>query len=203
MKIINYGHACFKIIGKEFSVIFDPYKNGYVPNLRLPLNLKADFLLISHEHDDHNARELITTSKVGQLDYETLILPHDKNNGKDRGMNKIHIVNIDDMKIVHLGDLGVLDILLLKLNDVDVLFAPINGFYTISSEEVVQLINMIKPKVVIPMHYYNASNKSGYPDNNQIEIFKNLVKDYKEINDYQIEINKGDKGVFIFNEYLN
>ena len=178
MKIINYGHACFKIIGKDISVIFDPYKNDYVPNLRLPLGLNADFVLISHEHDDHNAKELVNISKVGQLDFDSLILPHDKNNGLDRGMNKIHIVNIDDMKVVHLGDLGVLDISLLKLNDVDVLFAPINGFYTISSEELYQLIKMIKPKIIIPMHYYDSKKESGYPDNNQIEIFKKLVKDY-------------------------
>lgn len=203
MKIINLGHACFKVEGKDFSIIFDPYQDEYVPNLKLPRNLECDYLFISHEHEDHNATNLVKVNNVGQLEYDTILIPHDKNNGLLRGFNKIHIVNVDGFKLVHLGDTGVLDFSLMTLNDVDVLFVPINGFYTISALEAIHLINTIKPKVVIPMHYFNNINKSGYPDGDQIEIFKKHIGEFIELNTYQIEIKKGDKGVIIFKSALN
>ena len=200
MKIINLGHACFKVEGEDASIIFDPYHDNYVPNLSLPKGLICNQLFISHEHEDHNARELIEVKNNSKIMYETIEIPHDKNFGKDRGMNKIHIVYLENFKIVHLGDIGVLDISLLQLNNVDVLFVPINGFYTISSLEAIQLIKMIKPKIVIPMHYYNKDNQSGYHDGNQIDIFKHKIGAYKEIYEEYVNIKKGDSGIYIFNK---
>ena len=68
--------------------------------------------------------------------------------------------------------------------------APINGFYTISSEELVKIINIIKPRLTIPMHYYKKERKSGYPDGGQIDEFKSLVGDYLEVDGYEIEVNE-------------
>jgi L-ascorbate metabolism protein UlaG (beta-lactamase superfamily) len=202
MKIINYGHACFKIIVDGVSIFFDPFKDGYVPNLKLPINLESNYVFISHDHHDHNAIELLKHDNVGQLKVKTIEVPHDKENGIRRGFNKIHIIEINNKKIVHFGDTGVITPEILDIRSVDVLFVPINGFYTISSVEATEIINKINPKIAIPMHYFNKKHNSGYEDNNQIEIFKQLNKNYKEIDDTFIE-TKEEKGILIFDNSLS
>jgi hypothetical protein len=58
MKITWIGHACFKIESNGYTLIIDPYEDGYVPGLK-PLRETADMVLCSHEHGDHNAKDLI------------------------------------------------------------------------------------------------------------------------------------------------
>ena len=58
MKITWIGHSCFRIEQDGYAVITDPYEDGYVPGLR-PLRETADMVLCSHEHGDHNARDLV------------------------------------------------------------------------------------------------------------------------------------------------
>ena len=58
MKITWIGHACFKIESDGYTLIFDPYADGFVPGLK-PLREKADMVLCSHEHGDHNAKKLV------------------------------------------------------------------------------------------------------------------------------------------------
>ena len=58
MNIIWHGHSCFEIIGKDGTIVFDPYQANSVPGLN-SLKLKANLVLCSHEHDDHNARNCV------------------------------------------------------------------------------------------------------------------------------------------------
>ena len=60
MKIIWHGHSCFEITGKDGTIVFDPYQANSVPGLN-PLKLKANLVLCSHEHEDHNARNCVET----------------------------------------------------------------------------------------------------------------------------------------------
>ena len=61
MKIIWHGHSCFEITGKDGTIVFDPYQANSVPGLN-PLKLKANLVLCSHEHEDHNARNCVETT---------------------------------------------------------------------------------------------------------------------------------------------
>ena len=58
MRITWIGHSCFKIESNGYTLILDPYEDGYVPGLK-PLRESADMVLCSHEHGDHNAKDLI------------------------------------------------------------------------------------------------------------------------------------------------
>ena len=58
MNIIWHGHSCFEITGKDGTIVFDPYQANSVPGLN-SLKLKANLVLCSHEHDDHNARNCV------------------------------------------------------------------------------------------------------------------------------------------------
>ena len=202
MRITNLGHASFLIEGEEVSFVIDPYEDNSVPCLTLP-RVKANFAFKSHDHSDHNALDLveIIPSKA-TLDYRTIIVPHDKNGGEMRGLNKIHIFDIDGYEIIHMGDTGCIpsDAVLEELKNADVLLGPINGFFTISSEELRDICEVIKPRLVIPMHYYKKEDNSGYPDGNQIDTFKFLYPNALEVNDYSIELSDEllNKGALIF-----
>ena len=197
MKIINYGHACFKIIGKDFNLLFDPYKDNSVLNLKLP-KVDANALFISHEHHDHNGRENVNITNHIDVKFDVINCFHDKENGKVRGNNKIHIVEVDGFKIAHFGDIGDVNIDLKKLYDIDIALIPINGFYTIGAIEAIELCKKINAKIVIPMHFYDKNNKTGYEDGDQIDILCSEIVDVKEIENDEFEFRKGDKGYYVF-----
>lgn len=184
-KLTYFGHSCFNFDNGYFSITIDPYKNNSVPNLNIDKKIKSNMVLCSHFHDDHYGLEnidLIDSSY--QIKVDKINSKHDKENGKLRGENVIHVIFMNNLKIVHLGDLGDINSIenISAIKNADVLLVPINGYYTISSYEAYELINKINPKIIIPMHYYKKENNSGYKDDDQINKFKNLFKDYEIIN---------------------
>ena len=85
MKITNLGHASFKVDGKDFSIVFDPYRDGSVPGLTFPRGLEANHIFISHHHYDHDAVNLVTKLEDKDIKYKEFIIPHDKENGLAAG----------------------------------------------------------------------------------------------------------------------
>ena len=193
MVSISYlGHSCFLIKNDEVSFVIDPYEDGSVPGLKMP-RVEANYVFCSHNHSDHSAKDLVhLVSSDIRIDYETIRVPHDHNNGEKRGLNDMYLFNFDGYRILHLGDLGCIpsEEVLQKMKDVDVMLAPINGFFTISAEELVKIAKKVQPRILIPMHYYKKEEKSGYPDDNQIETFKKLIENYSEIEEKTIVIDE-------------
>lgn len=191
-----HGHSCFSIDNGYFSLVIDPFKNGSVPNLKIEKKIKANLLLCSHNHDDHHGIENVELKDSSyRINVKTVNSYHDKNSGMSRGNNIIHVIFIGNLKIVHLGDLGDIHSIedMDSIKNCDVLLAPINGFYTVGSYEIFDLYKKINTKIIIPMHYYKKENNSGYKDDNQIDIFKNLFNDYIEL----------DNNSFYIEDYLN
>lgn len=207
-KLIYLGHASFLIESESYSVIIDPYQNGSVPNLTFPKVEEVDAVICSHEHSDHNARNLVSTKSVpSKIIHQSIKVPHDHEGGVKRGMNNINIFDVDGYKVVHLGDTGcVLDEKTLEpLKNCDVLLAPINGFFTIGPDELKQICEIVKPRIVVPMHYFMEKYQSGYPDGNMIERFKKLFSNYQFIDNEELDLDKYKdyKGALIFDIYLN
>lgn len=174
MITITYlGHSSFKIDSDDGSIITDPYQDGSVPGLKFPRGQECNFLFVSHEHHDHNARDLVTVKEGRTLSYIEHMAPHDKNNGIDRGLTKFFIFFLEGKKIAHLGDMCDASVPrnLEFLKGMDVILCPINNFYTMGPDEARKLCDYCKPKLVIPMHYYSKEHKSGYDDGNQIDRF--------------------------------
>lgn len=197
MKIINYGHACFKIIDDDISIVLDPYEDGSVPGLKLPADIKANFVFASHDHTDHNALHLIKVEPTEKkLNMVELLLPHDPYGGSRRGMSIARNFKFSDYTICHMGDIGDVNDVLKRseLKNIDVVLCPINGFYTIGAKEAFELQKKMNWKLLIPMHYRIEENGTGYPDGNQIEIFKCLYKKEEMliVNDYCLEINENN-----------
>jgi L-ascorbate metabolism protein UlaG (beta-lactamase superfamily) len=163
MDITWLGQSCFKIQGKDTSLVVDPYDSKL--GIKLPKKLESDILLITHDHYDHNNKAavsgnpyLITTPgeyEIKGVQVTGIEMFHDKNQGKDRGKTTAYIIEIDGIKICHLGDIGqdLSDEDIEKLGDVDILMIPVGGVFTINAEEAAKIIGEIEPKISIPMHY--------------------------------------------------
>ena len=166
MIITWQGHSCFKIqdkIGPDgITVVTDPF--GKNIGLKVP-NFEADIVTVSHNHDDHNNIGALRGNPfviecAGEYDFKGILVEgvdshHDTSGGKERGGNIIYRMEVDDVSIVHLGDLGgSLDSSQLeKLAGTDILLIPVGGKYTIDAKAAVEIISQIEPRIVIPMHY--------------------------------------------------
>ncbi len=163
MKISWLGHACFMIQTNNGKVIItDPFDDsvGY-PQPRAA----ADLVTVSHQHFDHNAAELVPGKpKVIQTSGEHVIngikiigIPcyHDNAKGSLRGNNLIFVFEESGFRICHLGDLGHIpdQKLLGEIGHVDVMLIPVGGLYTIDASEAKDVISLINPGYVVPMHY--------------------------------------------------
>ena len=166
MQIQWLGHACFAITHRGYTVLIDPYNadytNGY-PKLRL----KADRLLISHEHFGHNYREGVQLSGRPESDcpfeISTLRVPHEFKLGNWRGFCDIHILEADGCKLVHMADLGTqLDGgQISRLYGADVCMICAGSATALPSQEAKRATDEIMAKVIIPMHYRDG-NRGGH-----------------------------------------
>ena len=162
MTIFWLGQSAFKIVDKEVTVAIDPYdKIG----LKMP-KFQADILLITHDHSDHNFIEAIKGEPFiidSQGEYEVrnvfvygLPAFHDNKEGAESGKITVFVIEMEGMKIAHLGDIGqesLTDEQLEELEGVDILLIPVGGEETINGAGAVKIISQIQPRIVIPMHY--------------------------------------------------
>ncbi len=160
MKLIWYGHACFELRSSAGSVVFDPYRPGSVPGLSLP-ELNADVVICSHGHSDHNCSEAVKLSGR-EPEFKVTQIPvfHDDQCGKLRGKNLCSIVEADGLRVAHLGDLGqaLSGDELRSFGRIDLLMIPVGGVYTIDAVQAKELIDALKPRIAVPMHYRCASS---------------------------------------------
>ena len=206
-KLVYLGHASFLIKSKDYSLVIDPYARGSVPNMEFPDVEEVDAVICSHEHADHNARNLVKIKdNPVPIEKVSIKVPHDHENGAKRGLNFINIFNVDGFKVVHLGDTGcALDEKTLEpLKNCDVLLAPINGYFTIGPEELKSICDIVNPRIIVPMHYYMEEYQSGYSDGNMIERFKKLFPDYHFLSKEELDLEKSKDyhGSLIFEKYL-
>lgn len=177
MKIIWHGHSCFEIVSAQWTVVIDPYGNDTVPGFR-PLKLTANAVFCSHQHGDHNNINAITIIKPQvQIHQEEIQTFHDDVAGQKRGTNTIRIFEDHAFRVAHLGDLGC-DLTAgqkAKLTGLDAIMVPIGGYYTIDAAAAKALMDILQPRVVIPMHY--RSESFGYPVLSVLKAYTDLCDD--------------------------
>ena len=151
------GHACFKVTAGEYSVVIDPYEDGYVPGIGR-LRTTAAGVLCSHDHKDHGYTEAVTVRPFdGEVPFRirTIDSWHDDKQGELRGRNQIHVLDTGRLRLVHLGDLGCMltEEQFEQIGTPDVLMIPVGGFYTINAAMAKVIADRTGARVVIPMHY--------------------------------------------------
>ena len=180
-EITWFGHACFRVRGREAVILMDPVG----PSSGYPLpEQSANVVTISHHHPNHSALESIRPGYrlvEGPGEYEIagafitgVHTYHDKEQGASLGRNTVYLLEIDDLVICHLGDLGgpLTEEQSAQISAVDVLLVPVGGGPTIDAAAAVEVIGQIEPSIVIPMQYATAQ---GDHDRDSLETFLKQV----------------------------
>jgi len=162
MEITWLGYSCFRLKGKQTTIVTDPFP----PDLGYSLGkLTADIVTVSHQHPGHSYIQGVSGEPkvlTGPGEYEisgiiTLGLQtyHDTEQGNQRGKNIIFVFEIDDVVVCHLGDLGhaLTTEQIAKIDSADVLLVPVGGVSTIDATHAAEIVRRLEPKIVIPMHY--------------------------------------------------
>ncbi|MFN8471818.1 MAG: MBL fold metallo-hydrolase [Anaerolineae bacterium] len=164
MEISWLGYSAFRIKSRDGFVVQDPYsgKTLGVPSIA---RTTADIVTISHEHAGHNNADAVKGDPYvvrGPGEYEVkgifvfgIPTYHDAKKGAVHGSNTVYVLDTEEMRVCHLGDLGHIPTQTQAegIGSVDVLFVPVGGGNALTPSQAVEVINMLDPRIVIPMHY--------------------------------------------------
>lgn len=175
MRITYCGHSCFTLESQGYRIAIDPYRD-YVPGYR-PLRLEAQAAFCSHGHDDHcwvQAVEKPAGSVPDPFAVAEIAGFHDDVCGAKRGLNTMRIFEAEGLRVAHLGDIGCFppEEDLQKLKDLDACLVPVGGHYTIDARQAKELMDLLKPRVILPMHY--RLNGYGFPEIGTLDAFLSL-----------------------------
>lgn len=162
MEITWYGHACFRLRDRATTVITDPYdKSLGLP----PPRLKADIVTISHNSPHHNYVEGVKDAvrvidspgeyEIKEVFITGIRLTSAKKNDGAPYQNNVFVVYMEDIAICHLGDLNHIPTQqqVEDLGSIDVLMIPVGGKKALNAAQAAEVISLIEPYIVIPMHY--------------------------------------------------
>jgi len=176
MKITWLGHSAFLVESDSgVRVITDPYDvSAYGGAIKYEaISEEADAVTVSHDHPDHGFVKAVKGNPmvvkgagkfvVKDIEFMGVQTMHDESGGSERGKNVVFVFTVDGVRICHLGDLGHIpnSEQLSQIGSVDVLLAPIGGYFTIGAEEAWEVAEKLNARVVIPMHY--KTEKIGFP----------------------------------------
>jgi L-ascorbate metabolism protein UlaG (beta-lactamase superfamily) len=174
MQVEWYGQSAFRLTGAEATVFIDPFGDGSALasrgiefNYPLIEGVEADLLLVTHEHFDHNAVDVIggspavLRSTAGRLESplgEVLAVAseHDAEAGTARGPNTIFRFELDGVRVCHFGDFGqtaLRDEQAAAIGSVDLLFVPVGAGPTIGPEQAAASASRLEARWIVPMHY--------------------------------------------------
>ena len=191
MEITYLGHSAFKIKTKTATLVTDPY--GKMTGFVMPA-VSADLITVSHHHEDHdNIKAVSGTARranpfvidspgeyeiegISVFGYQTY---HDAENGAKRGNNVIYVIQAEDLRILHLGDLGhklskeIID----ELDGIDVVMIPVGGDYTVDAKMAAEIAAELEPYYVIPMHF--KTEKHDDKTFGQLATVEEFVKEFQ------------------------
>ncbi len=178
MRVEWHGQSAFTLTGSEAKVFIDPF--GDMGALLADRGLKfehppievdgVDLLLVTHEHIDHDAVEVIpgepetlratagkhSTDAVGEV--LGVASEHDEVAGTERGPNTIFVFELDGLRVAHFGDFGQRQLReeqAAAIGAVDLLILPVGGGPTIGAAQAGAIVSRLDARWVVPMHYRN------------------------------------------------
>jgi L-ascorbate metabolism protein UlaG (beta-lactamase superfamily) len=174
MQVEWYGQSAFRLAGSDVTVFIDPFgdlspmaERGMQFDYPAIDGVEADLLLVTHEHLDHNGVEVIggsptiLRSTAGKFESPIgevvgVASEHDDAAGTQRGPNTIFVFTLDGLRIAHFGDFGqtvLRDEQADAIGEVDLMILPVGGGPTIGAGQAAEIVNQLRPRWVVPMHY--------------------------------------------------
>jgi L-ascorbate metabolism protein UlaG (beta-lactamase superfamily) len=172
MEITWYGHSCFRLAERgRATIATDPFDDslGYeVPRI------KADIVTVSHEAPGHNyvyaargAREIRGPGEyeIGGVFITGIATNRPEAGGRKRkengksGRNTLYLFDFDGVTVCHLGDLNHVptQTQIENLGTVGIALVPVGGGGGLNAAQAAEVISLIEPSIVVPMHYRTAS----------------------------------------------
>jgi L-ascorbate metabolism protein UlaG (beta-lactamase superfamily) len=170
MEIYWLGHGCFRLRGRDATVLNDPcppstgYKIGKV---------NTDIVTISRDHPDSSHRaaaagEVRFLESPGEYEIGGVMITAvdtdraDRDDGYSR--NLAFVMDIDDIKVCHLGDIQRVPSgdEVEELSGVDILLVPVGGGHVIGAAKAAEIVSLLEPKIVIPMLYKTDVSKGDF-----------------------------------------
>ncbi|MHB1468493.1 MAG: MBL fold metallo-hydrolase [Solirubrobacteraceae bacterium] len=192
MKITWYGQSAFGLEADGGSVFIDPFGDmsaaaAHGTRFDYPPieGATADLLLVTHEHFDHNGVEAIggeptvirSTAGTHESPLGEVIgvaSEHDEVAGTQRGPNTIFSFELDGVRICHFGDFGQSALRpeqAAALSGVELLIVPVGDGPTIGAAGAKAIVQELKPRWVLPMHYRTERISFLEPIDAFLELF--------------------------------
>ena len=185
MEITWYGHSCFRLTERSYAtVVTDPYDNksiGYDS-----LKLRSDIVTVSHDAPGHNNADAVKgTSHVidgpGEFEIGGVFVTGVQTDGSGSGKKKskkddeaplrntIYVFDYDGITVAHLGDLKEVPTQseIEALGTINVALVPVGGGSALNAAKAAEIISLIEPNLVIPMHYSTPVSKVSLDDLNK------------------------------------
>jgi L-ascorbate metabolism protein UlaG (beta-lactamase superfamily) len=179
MEIYWLGHGCFRLRGRDATVVTDPcppstgYKIGRV---------NADLVTISRNKPDSSYRNAISGEAkflegAGEYEIGGVLVTGIDTDRKARedgfGRNVAYVLDLDDIRVCHLGDITTVPSgdEVEELSAADILFVPVGGGPVLNAEKAAEIVSLLEPKIVLPM-LYKTEASSG-----QLEPVERFLKE--------------------------
>lgn len=176
MEITWYGLSCFRITERGMAtVVTDPYADGIGLG---KLKLKADVVTISHEAGGHDNLGAISgkhraLTSPGEYEIGGVFITgvavgamrgnsgENKKKKEPERRNIFFVFDYDGINVAHLGDLNGVPsrAAVEELAAVDVALVPVGGGAALSPSQASEVISLIEPSIVVPMHYTTGKEK--------------------------------------------
>lgn len=163
------GHACFRLRGRDVTILTDPYAGdgwGYPP-----LAVSANVVTVSNDHPHHAGLSAIegrphVLSGPGEYEIGGALIwgVRTSRTAGSSLKNTAFIIQLEELTICHLGDLANAPLTadeLTHIKDADVLLIPVGGNCTINAQQAAGVVAQVEPKLVVPMHYATEETRGN------------------------------------------
>ena len=170
MEITWYGHSCFRLTERNYAtVVTDPFDHkavGYDA-----LKLKADIVTVSHDAPGHANYDAVKGAQhvidgAGEFEIGGVFITAVQTAGggkktKDKTRNTLYVFDYEGITVAHLGDLQEVPTQseVEALGTVNVLLIPVGGGSSLNAAKAAEVVSVIEPNLVVPMHYSTDSAK--------------------------------------------
>ena len=209
----SFGHSQFLIKGDGKSILINPFKaSGCASTFKESNNIDKDFIIASSRLTDegYNPNNDLMFVDPGTYEFNNLILngisvPHDRLNGRRYGNATVWMWNQSDFKIVHMGgaagEITFEDQII--INRPDILFISIGGgLKSYTSTEALNIINILNPKIIVPVHFLTSKvNIDDCDLSNEDEFIENVSQYKVKYIGKELKLNSSkykDKMIYIF-----
>lgn len=160
MDVTWLGHACVRLRGKDGVVLMDPCARttGYSIGKQA-----ADIVTASKDDAEHAYTEAVSgdyrlLTAPGEYEIGGVLLNAvraDARRAESGGRSVAFVVEMDDLRVCHLGDLDHTPgrDLIEQLSDIDVLFTPVGGHGALDASGAAEVISLLQPRLVVPIRY--------------------------------------------------